>query len=49
MNSTKQLLRRLILEQVDELFSVETEAEETTKLSKDSADDQIDGSARGPR
>jgi len=42
MNSTKLFLRKLILEQVDELFSVEEEGTETTNLSKDSADDQID-------
>lgn len=35
------LIRQIILEQVEELF-VDSDAEETTRLEKDSVDDQID-------
>ena len=42
MNLTKGFLRKLILEQVDELFSADAEETEGTDISKDSADDQID-------
>ncbi|MAF25167.1 hypothetical protein CL634_06285 [bacterium] len=38
---TKSLLRKMILEQVDELFSA-SEEEDNTRLSRDSIDDQID-------
>jgi len=40
--SFKRYLRSIILEQVDELFSAPDASEETTRLEKDSADDQID-------
>ncbi len=42
MNITKNFLRKLILEQVDELFSDESEERQGTQISRDSADDQID-------
>ena len=41
MNINSHMIRRMILEAVEELF-VASEAEEVTRLSKDSADDQID-------
>ncbi len=42
MNSMKTLIRKIILEQVDELFSADSEETQGTTISKDSADDQID-------
>jgi hypothetical protein len=41
-NSDLKFLRSLILEQVEELFAPSEADEETTRLEKDSADDQID-------
>jgi hypothetical protein len=40
-NVNRHMIRRIILEEVEELF-VASDAEEVTRLSKDSADDQID-------
>jgi len=41
MNLTQNIIRSIILEQVDELFSAENQ-KDNIRLSRDSADDQID-------